>query len=140
MKQSYQSVLETVQQVFTDRPQVNSVDSGRELEFDISKNNLFPRVFIQTISSPFTGRWEYTFEVLCMDLVNNDLANIVDVMSTTKSIMEDAISQLAFMDIITPIGMTLTPVYNYQDAQASGWTMTLVVFTTKGLECFDAVP
>ena len=92
MRQSYQSVLETVQGVFLARPQVNSVDNGRELEFDIKKYNLFPRVFIKTLDSPFNGRWEYNLEIMCLDRVNNDFNNLVDVMSLTKSILEDGIS------------------------------------------------
>ena len=140
MKQSYQSVLETVQQVFADRPQVNSVDVGRDLEIDITKNNLWPRVFIKTLDSPFNGRWEYNLEILCLDRVNNDFDNLIDVMSLTHSILEDGISQLAFLDIINPVGIILTPLYAFQDAQSAGWTFPVTIFTTKGLECFDAVP
>jgi hypothetical protein len=140
MKQSYQSVLETVKEVFENRPQVNSVDDGQELEVDITKDNLWPRVFIKTIDSDFNGRWEYNFEILCLDRVNNDFSNITDVMSLTKSIIEDAISQLNFLDIINPVGITVTPFYNFQDSQSSGWEFPVTVFTTKGLECFDAVP
>ncbi len=140
MKQSYQSVLETVQEVFQARPQVNSVDSGRELEFDIKKTNLFPRVFIKTIDSPFNGRWEYNFEIMCMERVNNDFSDMVDAMSLAKSILEDGISQLSFMNIIEPVGIILTPVYSFQDTQASGWTFPVTVFTEKGLECYNAVP
>jgi hypothetical protein len=140
MKQSYQSVLETVQEVFENRPQVNSVDVGRDLEVDITKNNLWPRVFIKTLDSEFDGRWEYTFEILCLDRVNNDFSNLIDVMSLTKSILEDGISQLHFLNIIEPIGIILTPLYAFQDAESSGWTFPVTVFTEKGLECYDAVP
>lgn len=140
MKQSYQSVLETVKEVFESRPQVNSVDDGRDLEVDIKKKNLWPRVFIKTIDSEFNGRWEYNFEILCLDRVNNDFSNLDDVMSLTKSIIEDGISQLNFLNIINPVGITVSPLYAFQDAESSGWTFPVTVFTEKGLECFDAVP
>lgn len=140
MKQSYQSVLETVSEVFASRPQVASVDNGRDLEVDIKKNNLWPRVFIKTVDSDFNGRWEYNFEILCLDRVNNDFSNILDVMSLTHSIIEDGISQLSYLNIIDPVGIVISPVYAFQDAESSGWTFPVTVFTEKGLECFNAVP
>ncbi len=140
MKQSYQSVLETIQETFENRPQVNSVDNGRELEFDVTKSNLFPRVFIQTVSSPFNGRWEYNFEIMVMDRLNSERDNMIDIMSLTKSIVEDGISQLNFLNIINPIGIVVTPVYDFQDSQSCGWQFPVTLFTEKGLECFDAVP
>ncbi|KPL08407.1 hypothetical protein AMJ86_00845 [bacterium SM23_57] len=139
MKNSYASVIENLKEVCELRPQVMSVDDGRELEFDIDKDVLFPRVFIKTVNSEYNGRWEYEFELLCLERINNDLSNLIDAMSLTKSILEDIISELNYQNILDPIGVICEPIYAFQDAQSSGWRVPITLFTDKGLECHNEI-
>lgn len=140
MKLSYLDILQQLETICSQRPQVNSVSVGDELEFDINKGTDFPRVFIKTSDSEFNGQWEYNFDLLVMDRVNNDFSNLLDVMSETHSILEDIVSALNYAQLIDPQGIILSPEYSYQDAQSSGWSTSFILLSTKGLECNDAIP
>lgn len=135
MKGDYLEIIETLEQFFIDHPQVNSVDLGQELQFDLNKFEEWPRAFFKTINSQYEGRWIYSMEFLVMDRVNNDSNNINTVMNDMHLICVDFISYLNHAQLINPLEITLEPVYSFQDTVTSGWRITGTILSTLGLDC-----
>lgn len=142
MKRNYQGVLKRLKEVADAHPQVNSVDDGRELEFDTTKDNIWPRVFIRTdrgtvVGGPGTAQAYIIFSMLCMDRMKADRSNMTDVMNLTHSVLMDILAtcnkeQLIYFED----GLVLEPLYDYHDTQSSGWTVELLVPITEGFQCY----
>ena len=143
MKRNYKGVLERIKEVALAHPQVKSADDGRELEFDVTKNNIWPRVFIKTTTSEILGgegTVELTvgFVMLVMDRFNTKRTNVVDVLNSTHSILTDILATINKEQIIrVSDGFTMDPVYDYQDTQTGGWTITFDAYLDSGFECYD---
>lgn len=142
MKRNYQGVLERIKTVALAHPQVKSADDGRELEFDVKKTNVWPRVFIRTDSSNVVGgegtvELSIVFTILVMDRLEADRSNVVSVMNETHSILTDILATLNKEQLIrvtdNPI---ITPLYDYQDSQSSGWQVPVQVYLDQGFECY----
>lgn len=142
MKRNYQGVLERIKTVALAHPQVNSADDGRELEFDVKKASLFPRVFIRTDTGAVVGglgtvELTVTFSVLVMDRLNTKRTNAVDVLNSTHSIMTDFLATMNKEQLIRTVdNPSFVPLYDYQDTQTAGWIATLVVYLDSGFECY----
>jgi len=142
MKLNYQGVLESIKTIALSHPQVNSADDGRELEFDVTKSNLWPRVFIRTETGDIVGGLgtvEVTqdFTLLCMDRLKTDRSNIVDVMGSTHTILTAILATLNKEQLIRiEDRLRLTPMYDYQDSQSSGWSVGIRVYLNAVFECY----
>jgi len=142
MKRNYQGVLKRVKEIAEAHPQINSVDDGRELEFDTKKANLWPRFFIRTDRSDFLGgegtvELSVTFSFLLTDRMKVDRSNMVDVMGRTHSIMTDVLAVMNKEQLVrVEDNWTLEPLYDYQDSQSSGWQVQLAVYLDQGFECY----
>ena len=146
MKRNYQGVLNRIKEISLAHPMVNSADDGRELEFDVKKNNLWPRVFIRTEQSDVVGgqgsvELSVTFSLLVMDRVKADRSNTVDVMGSTHSILTDILATMNKEQLIhltdNPV---ITPQYDYSDSQSSGWVVPVKVWLDQGMQCFRVDP
>jgi len=142
MKRNYQGVLKRIKEIAEAHPQVNSADDGRELEFDTTKNNLWPRVFVRTEQSDIVGgegsvELTVTFTLLVMDRMKSDRSNMVDVMNATHSILTDILATMNKEQLIrlTDNG-TMTPLYDYADSQSSGWQIPVKVWLDVGFQCY----
>lgn len=142
MKRNYQGVLERIKANALAHPQVKSADDGRELEFDVKKKNLWPRVFIRTDAGAIVGgegtvELNVTFSILVMDRLDTKRLNTVDVLNETHSIMTDLLANLNKDQLIrVENGLTLTPIYDYQDSQSAGWTAVVMVYLDSGFVCY----
>jgi hypothetical protein len=142
MKRNYQGVVERIKTVALAHPQVKSADVGRELEFDINKSNIWPRVFLKTEGSAVIGgqgtvELVILFSMLVMDRLKTDRTNIIDVLNQNHSIATDILATLNKEQLIRiEDGATLTPLYDYQDTQTAGWEISLRVYTDIGFECY----
>lgn len=143
MRQTYQDVVSRIKVVAKAHPDIYSVDDGRELEFDIKKKHEWPRFFIRTETSPIVGgqgtvELSVNFTVLLMGLVNKERSNILDVMGATHSTMTDVLAVLNKEQLIrvtdNPI---MSPLYDYQDTQTSGWQVPIRVYLSAGFQCYD---
>ena len=143
MRLTYQDVLNRIKVVAMAHPKIYSADDGRELEFDIKKKHEWPRFFIRTETSPITGglgsvEVSVNFTFLIMGLVDKDRTDIVDVMGVAHATMLDVLATLNKEQIIrvtdNPI---LSPLYDYQDTQTSGWQCPIKAYITAGFECYD---
>ena len=143
MRQTYQDAVKRIKEVAMAHPGIYSADDGRELEFDIKKKHEWPRFFIRTETSPITGglgsvEVSVNFTILLMGLVNKERSNIVDVMNATHSAMLDVLATLNKEQLIrvtdNPI---LSPLYDYQDTQTSGWECPIKTYLTADFECYD---
>lgn len=142
MKRNYQGVLERIEDIALAHPQVNSFDSGRDLEFDVNKTDLWPRVFIKTESSLVVGgqgtvELVVLFSMLVMDRLNTERTNVVSVLNQNHSIATDILATL-HKEAITRVsdGATLNPLYDYQDTQTAGWGVSVRAYTDIGFECY----
>ena len=142
MKRNYQGVLSRIKTVAEAHPQINSADDGRELEFDVNKNNTWPRFFVRTDSAPILGglgsvELAVNFTFLLMDRVNTKRDNVVDVMNLCHSAMTDVLATLYNEGYIrTTDNPTLSPLYDYQDTQAAGWSVGVRVYLDSGFQCY----
>ncbi len=142
MKRNYQGVLERIEAVALAHPQVKSSDAGRELEFDVAKKNLWPRAFIRTESGALLGgpgsvRMSQDFTLLIMDRMNTARTNAVDILNTTHTIIGDVLATLNNEQLIRfEDGITLTPLYDYQDSQSAGWSAGVRVYLDTVLQCY----
>jgi len=142
MKRNYQGVVNRIKTVALAHPQINSADDGRELEFDVNKNNTWPRFFMKTINSPLVGgqgtvEISVGFEFLLMDRMKANRDNVIDVMNLCHSAMTDVLAVLNKEQLIyiadNPI---MTPLYDYQDTQTSGWKIPVRVYLDQGFKCY----
>lgn len=143
MRQTYQDVVNRIKKVALAHPNIYSADDGRELEFDIKKKHEWPRFFIRTETSPITGgtgsvEVAVNFTVLLMGLVNKERTDIVEVMGITHSAMLAVLATLNKEQLIRATdNPVLSPLYDYQDTQTSGWQVAITVYLTAGFECYD---
>lgn len=143
MKQSYQGVLKNIEAVVLAHPMVNSVDNGRELEFDVKKSSLFPRGFIRTIGGSVTGghgsaEVTLNFSLLIADRLNTKRTNMVSALNDTHAIMLGVVGTLVREQLIDISGgLSLTPVMDYHDTQVAGWQFDFRVILDTGLQCYD---
>lgn len=142
MKRSYQDVIEQIKQIALAHPMVKSVDDGRDLEFDVKKNNVWPRVFIKTDSTAMLGG-EGTAEttlllsVLVMDRLNTKRSNIEDAINDTHGILLSLWATLNMHQLIRlDDNPTAEPRYDYHDSQSAGWETTMRVYMTGVIECY----
>ena len=141
MKRNYQGVIKRIKQISDAHPQVNSSDDGRELEFDVKKHNLWPRIFIRTEQSDVIGgegtvELTVNFTVLAMDRLNVKRSNVVDVLNVTHTILTDILATLnAEQYIRLTDNPTMTPLYDYQDSQSAGWQVGIKIWLDVGFEC-----
>ena len=135
MIHSYYDTLKQVEEVFKAHPQVASVDAGDTLEFDIKKFDQFPKVFIETLTSRYEGRWVYAMQLVVCDLVNNDKNDITDTLNNCHAILVDGVSQLNRLEMLDPGQVSMIPIYNFQDTQVAGWRLDVDILTQLGLEC-----
>lgn len=143
MKPTYQDAVNRIKVVALAHSGIYSADDGRELEFDIKKKHEWPRFFIRTETSPIVGglgsvEVSVNFTILLMGLVNKERSNILDVMGTAH------IAMLAVLATLNKEGMiratdnpTLTPLYDYQDTQTSGWQCAIRVYLSSGFICYE---
>jgi len=141
MKRNYQGVVKRIKEIAEAHPQVNSADDGRELEFDVTKRMLWPRVFLRTESSDIIGgdgsvELTVNFTLLVADRLKADRGNIVDVLNTTHAIMTDVLASLHYEQLVRLVDMTATPLYDYQDSQSAGWSIPITVWLDVGFECY----
>lgn len=142
MKLNYQGVLERIKAVALAHPQINSADEGRELEFDVTKKNLWPRAFIRTETGQIVGglgsvMMTQSFTMLIMDRLNTKRDNTVDVLNSTHTIMGDVLATLNSEQVIRfEDGITLTPLYDYQDSQSAGWQAVITVYLVQSVKCY----
>lgn len=142
MKRNYQGVLKRLKEIAEAHPQINSVDDGRELEFDTNKANLWPRFFIRTDRSDVVGgegsvELTVTFSFLLTDRMKPDRSNMVDVMGLTHSVMTDVLAVMNKEQLVrVEDGWTLEPLYDYQDSQSSGWQIQVAVYLDQGFVCY----
>ena len=142
MKQNYQGTVERIKEIALAHPQVNSAEDGRELEFDVKKKNLWPRVFIRTDASGIVGGMGtaepyVAFSILVMDRLNTDRSNMIDVMNTTHTIMLAFLATLNKEQLIRfENSPAFNPLYDYQDSQAAGWSLTTRFYLDVNLECY----
>lgn len=141
-KLNYQGVVERIKAIALAHPQVNSADDGRELEFDVAKTSLWPRVFIRTDGSGILGGQGtaepyVTFSILVMDRLNTDRSNMIDAMNITHSIMLAFLATMNKEQLIRyETSPTMSPLYDYQDTQSAGWTVTVRVYLDVALLCY----
>jgi len=143
MKRNYQGVVKRIKQVAEAHPQINSADDGRELEFDVGKKQLWPRVFIRTDSSDIIGgdgtvELTVNFTLLIADRLKANRDNIVDVLNTTHGAMTDILATLHKEQLIRLDNKTATPLYDYQDSQSAGWSIPITVWLDDGFKCYTA--
>ena len=142
MKRNYQGTVERIKEIALAHPQVNSAEDGRELEFDVKKKNLWPRVFIRTDASGIAGGLGtaepyVVFSILVMDRLNTDRSNVLDAMNVTHAIMMSFIATLNKDQLIRlENSPTFDPLYDYQDSQSAGWTLTTRFYLDANLECY----
>lgn len=143
MKRNYHGVLSRIKTVAEAHPQINSADDGRELEFDVNKNNTWPRFFVKTVNSPILGglgtvELAVDFEFLLLDRLNTKRDNVVDVMNLCHSAMTDVLAVLNKEGYIrTTDNPTMTPLYDFQDSQTSGWRVPVRVYLDQGFQCYN---
>lgn len=142
MKRNYQGVVNRIKEIAEAHPQINSADDGRELEFDTKKTNLWPRLFLRTEASPIVGglgsvELSVDFTILLMDRLNTERSNVIDVMNMTHSALTDVLAVLNKEQLIrVSDNPTMTPLYDYQDTQTSGWQVGIRVYLDSGFECY----
>ena len=142
MRQNYLDVVKRIKEVANAHSNVYSVDDGRELEFDTKKKNQFPRVFLRTDQSDIVGgegtvELTVTFSILVMDRMKADRSNMVDAINTTHSILTDILATMNKEQLIRVTdNPTMTPLYDYQDSQSSGWQVGVKVWLDVGFQCY----
>ena len=142
MKQSYQDVLKKIEEVCLAHPLVKSADSGRELEFDFNKTNQFPRTFTRTEGANITAgegsaQLNLTFTLLIMDRIKTDRSNVVDVLNNTLTIMLAILGTLHAEQISRlEDEPDIVPLYDYQDTQSGGWSVSFTVETDAVIQCY----
>jgi len=142
MKQSYQDVLKSIEEVCLAHPLIKSADSGRELEFDFSKNNQFPRSFVRTEGANISAgegsaEVSITLTLLVMDRIKTDRSNMVDVLNNTFSILLAVLGTLHAKNISRlEEEPDIVPLYDYQDSQSGGWSVTITVPTDMVIQCY----
>jgi hypothetical protein len=142
MKRTYQDVVNRIKEVANAHSGIYSVDDGRDLEFDVKKKHEWPRFFIKTVAAPILGgpgtvELGVDFVFLLMGRVNIDRSDIVEVMNTTHSAMTDVLATLSYEQIIRKEDLRpMTPLYDYQDTQTSGWQIPVRAYIEKGFECY----
>jgi hypothetical protein len=58
-------------------------------------------------------------------------------MNTTHSAMTDVLATLSYEQIIRKEDLRpMTPLYDYQDTQTSGWQIPVRAYIEKGFECY----
>ena len=78
------------------------------------------------------------FTVLLQGLVKKDRSDIVEVMNTTHSAMLAVLATLNKDQLIRVTdNPVLSPLYDYQDTQTSGWECPIKVYLTAGFECYE---
>jgi len=142
MKRNYQGVVNRVKTIALAHPQINSADDGRELEFDTTKTNQWPRFFMRTGTSPIVGglgsvELSVNFTVLLMDRLNTKRDNTVDVLNLTHSALTDVLAVLN-KEGLTRVsdGFTMSPLYDYQDTQTAGWQVDIKVYLDSDFQCY----
>jgi hypothetical protein len=142
MKRNYQGVLNRIKEIAEAHSQVNSVDDGRELEFDTKKANLWPRVFIRTDEAGIVGgegtvELTINFSLLVMDRLKIDRSNMTSAMNDTMRILTDILAVMNYEQLIRLTdNPTITPLFDYQDSQSSGWSVGVRVWLDEGFECY----
>ena len=142
-KLNYLGALERIESIAGAHPQVNSVDDGRELEFDTKKTDLWPRVFIRTESGSVLGGLGSAtatagFSLLVMDRLDTKRNNVRDVLNSTHSIMIDILATLHKNQVIRlEDNQTYSPLIDYQDTQAAGWTVDIFTYLDMPFMCYD---
>lgn len=142
MKRNYQGVLNEIKAVALAHPQINSADDGRELEFDTTKTNIWPRLFIRTEDGPILGglgtvELSINFTILLMDRLNTARTNTNDVLNITHSALTDVLATLNKEGLIrVEDGLLMSPLYDYQDTQTSGWQVGIRVYLDSVFQCY----
>ncbi len=142
MKRNYQGVLKRIEEIAIAHPQINSADNGRELELDVKKKNLWPRLFIRTETSPITGgqgtvELAVNFTILLVDRLNTNRTNVVDVMNMTHSAMTDVLAVLNKEQLIrVEDNLLMAPLYDIHDSGTAGWQVPIKVYLDQGFECY----
>jgi uncharacterized protein YggE len=143
MKRNYQGVLNRIKAVATAHPQINSVDTGRELEFDTTKLNQWPRFFIRTETSPVVGgqgsvEISVNFTFLLMDRMNTKRTNTDEVLNLCHSALTDVLATLNKEGLIRVTdNPTMSPLYDYQDTQTAGWQVGVRVYLDSVFQCYN---
>jgi hypothetical protein len=142
MKRNYQGAIERIKTVALAHPQIKSADTGRELEFDVTKNNTWPRFFARTENSPITGglgtvELSVNLTFLLMDRLKADRSNVQDVLNSNHAILTDVLATLNKEQLIrVEDNLTMEPLYDYQDSQTAGWQVGVRVYLDSGFQCY----
>lgn len=143
MNLNWQKLIESVAEVSRNHPLVNSVDDGREMEFDTRKSEAWPRVFLSPATSNITGGQgsvvvTASFTIVVADRLVTDRSNMNQALGDCHSIMLDIFATLNKYQVgyITQNPL-LTPVQDYQDSQSAGWTATFRGNVSRPLNCFE---
>jgi hypothetical protein len=142
MKRNYISVIEKVKEIALAHPQVNSAESGRELGLDTKKKDLFPKVYIDTVSSPFSigqGSAEavIVLNIKVVDKQNKNRSNIEDILNNTHVIFAEIVATLLKYQLIRyGDSITLEPIRDSHDSQVSGWMADVRTYPDVAFQCY----
>lgn len=131
--ETYNQLLELFEQFAINHPQINSYDSGTELEVDLAKYESFPKLFTLIGSAVYTNPAvvaSFGFQILDKPAKKDSKIYINQVMSDTFQIATDFIKYLKNKQLINRLTqVTLEPVFYQQDNVLYGFSFNIDIAT-----------
>lgn len=103
-------------------------DFEEQLPNFATQDEKYPIVFVSPVSASQTDNLNtFSIEVRCLDIIQKDRANIINIMSDTQLILNDIYLNLNTGTdwSIDVVGNSLTPLNNDLLDYAAGWVMSL---------------
>ena len=140
---SYKQVVKDLRNILDNHQQISSNGFGdlTQLTMDVETEQepFYVRVYVIPNTVSLTnGQIQYSFNVVCADIVNSDLSNLQDILSDTELILIDIFNKYKnyitenffdYQDYDVLYGSTLIPFTEKSETTLAGWTMNLTVVT-----------
>jgi len=126
---TYNNIINSFKTFFKSHPQISTFYSGQEWNFQ-TMNNIYPAVIISPdITNIENGRFLYSFNIIIIDILSNDLDNQDEIFSDLAQICADIITE--FEDNREKYGFSLerpsniTPITEKLDDNVCGWILKI---------------
>jgi len=129
-------VIEELEALYIQHPDVNSVGYGEEKANDISKEGVqYQRAYLYLVDA---DDYRYNLKLTVTDEVLSDLSNRLDVQSGTLTTIKSLVQSMKHIDKVKFDGdITYTPTRLYGQDQSEGWFVEFEYLSDEEIICIE---
>ena len=129
---NYKLILSDLKQISTQHEQINSFGFGDidqiTMDIETKKEPLYTRMWVTPATTTLDrSMLRYNFQIIILDIINDDLSNQRDVMSDTLEICKDIFTVLYLSQYETEWNASVEPFTERFETVLGGWTMNITI-------------